>query len=163
MELEWNLLLVIWLFGLLVVSACIPSGKRHSFYIAFMTAQGLDWFAQLMFLQFNVLSFPVREFPKASDMSITLMILLMPLYTAIYVIYEPRKSRFIRALYLVSWTSVATFTDITISHTSDLQNHKSYYWLVAELVFGVILVISNAVVRWFFGNLPLSSWDRGKA
>lgn len=161
MDLERNLLLAIWLFGLLVISTGVPSDKRHSFVIAFLTAQGLDWFAQMMFLQFEVLSFPVREFQGASNMSITLMILLMPLYTAIYVIYEPRKSRLIRALYLVLWTSVATLTDITISHFSELQDHKSYYWLVAEIVFGVILVISNAVVRWFFRSLPLSQWDRG--
>lgn len=161
MDLERNLLLLIWIFGLLVISVGVPSDKRHSFFIAFLTAQGLDWLAQMMFLQFNVLSFPEREFPAASDMSITLMILLMPLYTAIYVIYEPRNSRLMRALYLVLWTSVATLTDITISQFSELQDHKSYYWLVAELVFGVILVISNAVVRWFFRNLTLSRGDRG--
>jgi hypothetical protein len=161
MDLERNLLLAIWLFGLLVNSTGVPSDKRHSFIIAFLTAQGLDWFAQIMFLQFEVLSFPVREFPAASDMSISLMILLMPLYTAIYVIYEPAKSRLIRAVYLVLWTSVATLTDIIISHFSGLQNHKSYYWLVAEIVFGVILASSNAVVRWFFRSSPMSQGDRG--
>ncbi|WP_027086904.1 CBO0543 family protein [Cohnella panacarvi] len=161
MGLEQNLLLAIWIFSLLVISAFVPCHKRHSFVIAFITAQGLDWFAQMMFLQYNVLSFPVREFPKASDMSITLMIVLMPLYTAIYVIYEPRATRIVRAVYLVLWTSFATLTDITISRYSGLQDHKSYYWLVAELVFGVILVISNAVVRWFFRHLPLSREDRG--
>ena len=153
--------MLIWIFGLLVIIFGVPGGKRHSFFIAYLTAQGLDWFAQILFLQFNVLSFPVREFPKASDMSITLMILLMPLLCALYVIYEPRKSWLIRALYLVLWVNITTMTDITISHYSELQDHKSYYWLVAELVFSVILVASNAVVRWFFCNTSLLRKDRG--
>ncbi|WP_123042538.1 CBO0543 family protein [Cohnella candidum] len=161
MNLEQNLLLVIWVFSLLAILFGVPYGRRHSFVIAFITAQGLDWLAEILLLQYHVLSFPIREFPKASDMSISLMILYEPLCCAAYVIYEPRKSWPIRALYLAFWVNVMTWTDIAISHFSQLQDHKSYYWLVAELVFGAELVVTNAVVRWFFSNSSLLRRNRG--
>ncbi|MCR2803561.1 CBO0543 family protein [Paenibacillus soyae] len=150
MSFEQNLLLLIWLLGLLVIVFGVPYGRRHSFFIAYLTAQGLDWLAEILLLQFNTVSFPIREFPGASDMSITLMIFLMPLCCAIYVIYEPRKSLPIRTLSLLLWASVMTLVEIAISRFSNLQDHKSYYWLVAEIVFSVELVITIAIVRWFF-------------
>lgn len=160
MSLEQNLLLLTWIFGLLVIAFGVPYGKRHSFFIAYLTAQGLDWLAEILLLQFNIVSFPIREFPEASDMSITLMIFLMPLCCAIYVIYEPQKSWPIRTLSLVCWAGVMTLIEIIISDFSNLQDNKRYYWLVAELVFSVELVVTIAVVRWFFRDSSMLRRDK---
>ena len=161
MSLEINLLFLIWVIGVIMIAFGVPSHKRHSFFVAFLTAQGMEWLAEILLLQFNVVSFPVREFPKASEMSITLMIFLLPLCCATYVIYEPKKKSWpIRILYLAFWANVMTWMEIMISHFTDLQDHKSYYWLVAMLLFSFELIVANAVVRWFFHNSSLLQRDR---
>jgi hypothetical protein len=161
MNIEQNLILLIWVSGLLVISFGVPVGKRHSFFIAYLTAQGMEWLAEILLLQFKIVSFPIREFPHASDMSITLRIFLIPLCCAIYVIYESRKSWPIRTLYLIVWVNVMTLMEISVSHFSQLEDHKNYYWVVAELVYSAELIVTSAVVRWFFRNPALLRWDRG--
>lgn len=94
-------------------------------------------------------------------MSVTLMIFMIPLCCAIYVINEPKRTWPIRALLLVIWAGVMDFIEITIARFSQLQDHKSYYWLVAEIVFSVEIAITIAVVRWFFRQSSMSGKVRG--
>lgn len=74
----------------------------------------------------NIIAYPVREFPRASDLSITVEIMLVPICCALYVIYEPRKTWLARIRHLTVWTIGITVIDFVIARYTKLQDHNGF-------------------------------------
>lgn len=69
---EHLILLAMWLFGFIGFILFIPRQDRRKGFLAFLMFQAIIWFCDMPSFQFRLLSAPVREFPKATDLPITI-------------------------------------------------------------------------------------------
>ncbi|WP_407945760.1 CBO0543 family protein [Paenibacillus puerhi] len=84
MDMERNLLL-------LVCFVCITT-------IYFLVPRAVE----VLLVQFNLVAYPLREFPKASDLSITFKVLWTPVASGLYYIYRPRSNKLTKCFTLLS-------------------------------------------------------------
>jgi hypothetical protein len=160
MSMEQNLLLMFWVVGIALITFTVPRGKWHAFLVALLTCQGMAWLTEVAFVKSGIVVYPVREFPKASDLSITMEVMLVPVCCSLYVIYEPVRSWAARLRHLVVWTAGFTLIDLAVARFTRLQDHHGFHWWMIVLVFAGKLGITNAIVRWFFRNRALFRQER---
>jgi hypothetical protein len=75
---EHLILLTMWLFGFVGFLLFIPRKDRRKGYLAFLMFQAIIWLCDMPSFQYGLLSAPVREFPKATDLAITINYFFIP-------------------------------------------------------------------------------------
>jgi hypothetical protein len=158
MELSFErfVLLSIWAVGL---TAClmIPANKRREGWIAFLMCQAISWIGALLEVRLGWISFPVREFPIATDLGLTNEFFFYPLCCAFYYIFEPRSARTSRLLYSLVWIFGVGAFDGLLSEYTDLLEYGGYNWYWNVLETGLVFVATNLYTRWFFKSSALRS------
>lgn len=83
----------------------------------------------VLHVHFDLLAYPVREFPKATDIGFTMPYMVYPIMAGIYIMYEPRNSLGLRTLYLfVCSFGVGVFHHMMQKYT-DLLDFVNYHWI----------------------------------
>lgn len=156
---ERFILITVWTVG---ITAClmIPQRKRREAWIAFLICQAITWIESLLQVRLGWIAFPVREFPKATDVCLTTEFFFYPLACAIYFIFEPGQSRTWRLCYLLLWAGGLTLFDWALSVHTDLLDYKRYDWYWSGLDFAITFVAVGAYTRWFFRSQALRSERR---
>jgi hypothetical protein len=160
MSKEALILVLIWVLGISAFVLLIPKNSRRRFIFAFLACQCLTWLDSLILVQFNLISFPFREFPKATDILFTTSSFMYPLIYAFYLFYIHKAKRIGRLLYLSIWVSgIAIFVELDEKFTDLLKFHNfSWYW--TWLNFFLIFALLNVIYRWFFIDKALFQEDR---
>jgi hypothetical protein len=160
MSLEQNLLLLLWVAGLALTIFTVSGDKWHQWAVAFLACQAFAWLAEILIVKLDLVAYPVREFPKASDLSLTLEIMLVPVCAALYVIHEPSSSWMARFRHWAIWTCSAAVIDKAVAHYTRLQDHSGFHWWMTVVLFGSKFLAVNLFVRWFFRNPMLFKEER---
>ncbi|MDL4842520.1 CBO0543 family protein [Aquibacillus rhizosphaerae] len=150
MEFNYIILITIWIIGVALFITFTPKHKKRRLILAFLICQAFTWLSDLLLLNFNLIAFPVREFPSATDMLVTTDYFLYPLLCGFYIIYEPEQRLFVRFIYLSACISTLVFIDIMISKFTDLIEYLNYDWYWTWLLFLCIFAITNIIYQWFF-------------
>ncbi|WP_281287138.1 CBO0543 family protein [Paenibacillus hemerocallicola] len=156
---ERFVLISIWAVGL---TACllIPADKRREGWIAFLMCQAFSWIGALLEVRLGWIAFPVREFPRATDLGVTTEFFFYPLCCALYFIFEPRRTRLMRGLYLLIWAFGLAMLDGLLSNYTDLLEYGRYAWYWSALDIALIFAVSNVYTRWFFKSSAMRSERR---
>jgi hypothetical protein len=150
MTLERLILVLIWVTGSIAFLLYIPSQKRREAILSFLACQAITWVNGTLHIKYGLLEFPVREFPKATELLFTSEYIMYPLICAFYYIYEPASGKLLRLLYLVSCISCLTVVDVLIETYTDLIEYKNYNWYWTWIDFFLIFLLTNAYCKWFF-------------
>lgn len=155
MSVNYIVLILIWVLGILSYILFVPQNRRRRFLFAFLLCQMFTWFSSLVHVKFHLLSFPVREFPKATEMLLTTAFFLYPLLCGFYIIFEPPRSFMIRAGYLTIWCLIVVILDVAFVKFTNLVVYAHYAWYFTWLNTFCIAVIVNVTTRWFFKSKEL--------
>jgi hypothetical protein len=160
MSKEVLILTIIWVVGIAAFVLFVPKNSRRRFIFAFLACQCLTWLDSLFLVQFNLISFPFREFPKATDILFTTSSFMYPLIYAFYRFYIHKAKRIGRFLYLSLWISgIAFLVEMDEKYTNLLRYHNfTWYW--TWLNFFCLFLLTNIIYRWFFIEKALFQKDR---
>src|SRR5690554_5912572 len=106
MGIEYLILIGMWIFGFFFFMMFIPRKYRREGILALMVFQAVIWFFNLPAFEFGLLSAPVREFPKAHDLPITINYFFYPLLFSIYFVHRKKLTRLpTKWIYTFIWIS----------------------------------------------------------
>ncbi len=150
MTLERLVLVIIWVISILAIILFIPKHKRREAIMSFFACQSIIWVNSMLHVKYGLLSFPVREFPKATEVLFTTEYMMYPLMGAFYYIYEPKSGKLLRLFYLAGCISCLTVIDTIISTYTNLIKYTKYSWFWTWIDFFLIFLLANVYCKWFF-------------
>jgi hypothetical protein len=160
MSIEVFVLVLIWLLGFAAFVVFIPNNSRRRFIFTFLACHLLTWLDSLFLVQFNFISFPFREFPKATDILFTSSSLCYPIIYGFYIHYHQVGKKIGRFLYLSIWVSgIVIFVELAEKYT-DLLKFDNFSWYWTWLNFFLLFALTNVIYRWFFIEKALFQEDR---
>jgi hypothetical protein len=160
MSVEFVILIAMWAIGIISFLIFTPSRHHRKLIFGYLVCKTLIWLSTLFHVKFNLLIFPIREFPKATDLLLTTEYFFYPLMCGFYIIYEPKLNYFIRFLYLSSWISILVIVDVMIEKYTNLIEYIHYDWYWTWLNFFCLFALSNKIYRWFFREKTLFRDDK---
>ncbi len=157
---EYIILIFIWIAGFASILIWVPREKWRPFIISIFMCRTLTWINILIHVHLDLISFPIREFPKATDVGFTTEYFLFPLLCAFYIFSEPKGSLTKRGTYLIYWVSGLVVIQFSLERFTNLISHENYtfYWVFINYI--VIFVMTNYIYRWFFKNDEAFFLDR---
>lgn len=161
MTVEVLVLVLMWVIGILSFLIITPKDRKRRFLLAFLICQALTWLIALLLVKYNRISYPVREFPKATDIQVTLNYLFYPLICGFYIIFEPKRNYWVRILYLSLWVSGLVLSIVMIEKYTNLITFVHYAWYWSWLNFFCLFTVSNLLYQWFFKDKALLQSDKG--
>jgi hypothetical protein len=148
---ERILLIAIWLVSIAVTVLFVSKAKRREAALSFLACQCLTWINSLLRVKFHLLVFPVREFPKATDLLVSTEFFMYPLICAFYYIYDPKSSSvFRRFIHLCIWTTGADLVEVLLEKYTNLITYLHFTWYWTWLDFFVLFIVTNVYCNWFF-------------
>ncbi|MFC4100119.1 CBO0543 family protein [Paenibacillus xanthanilyticus] len=145
----------------IMLLALVPKERRKEAAAIFLFQQLPAWLLGLAVVELGWISYPVREYQKASHTSFSFEFLLLPTIAVYYNLLFPVKAtRWTQLLYTLAFGVAITVPEYIIMRTTRLIHyiHWDWYWTLFS-VMGV-LVLSRLFAVWFFGSArprPLKS------
>lgn len=158
---ETILLLAMWAVG---IAAClfVPRKARREGWIVFLACQAINWVSSLVEVRLGWIAFPVREFPHATDLGVTLEFFFYPLCCVFFYIGLPRRTKWMQAAWLALWALGIAFFDGLLARYSDLLEYGLFSWYWSALDFALVFALTAAYTRQFFKSRA-EGWKRREA
>lgn len=161
MLMERLILVAMWLFGFVGFILFIPIHDQRKGFLAFLMFQADIWLCDMPSFQFGLLSAPVREFPKATDLPITIDYFFYPVLFAIYYVNKRVNSSLSsRRIYFLIWTTIITLYDILIERYTDLLKYEILPWYGMWIYIVFMFYISQVCCNWFYKDKTLFQVER---
>jgi hypothetical protein len=161
MLMERLILVAMWLFGFVVFILFIPRKDRRKGFLAFLMFQAIIWLCDMPSFQYGLISAPVREFPKATDLPLTIDYFFYPvLFSIFYVHKRVQGSLWSRITYFFVWISVITLFDIVIERYTELLEYEFLKWYGMWIYIGFLFYVSQVCCNWFFKDKALFQAER---
>ncbi|WP_326116516.1 CBO0543 family protein [Paenibacillus alginolyticus] len=114
------------------------------------TSYGHGHGTKLLLVQFDLVAYPLREFPKASDLNITFKVVWMPVASGLYYIYRPRANKLTKCFYFAVWISLLTLIDGMLAAKTELVDYVHFHWSLMAIVYSIIFLSVRGLASWFF-------------
>jgi TRAP-type uncharacterized transport system fused permease subunit len=161
MFIEPLILIVIWLVGVVGFILFIPHDNRREGILALMIFQAVVWLCDMPAFKYHLLSAPVREFPKATDLTFTINYFLYPVLFAIYYVHKRQNSKPLSGFaYFFVWTSFITLFDNIIEIYTDLLEYEHLSRYGMWFYIGFLFYVSQICCNWFFKDKSLFDADQ---
>ncbi|MDR6121147.1 hypothetical protein QFZ87_000744 [Bacillus sp. SLBN-46] len=160
MSRDYTVIILIWVIGIIAYLFLTPKNRYRKVLFALILCQAFVWVSSLLHVKYHLLAFPVREFPKATDVLVTTEYFFYPLLSGFYIISEPKRSPIIRFLYLSLWISGLTVMDVMLEKYTNLIEYVHYAWYLTWLNFFWIFVVTHLIYHWFFKDKAHFHVDR---
>lgn len=150
MSRELLVLILSWGASIFLLVWKIEKTKRREIQIVFLFAQTIGWLYVFIQTYFDNLVFPFREFPKASDMLLSLHFIIYPTFTVFFILYYPKTK--------VKWKIIFYWTLFIVGHQlyefllnryTDIIEAKHWKWYWGMLVKFFIYIIIYRFYLWF--------------
>ncbi|MBL4954354.1 hypothetical protein JK635_19515 [Neobacillus sp. YIM B02564] len=160
MLMEHLILLAMWLFGFIAFLLFIPRKEWRKGLLAFLMSQAVIWLCDMPSFKYGLLSAPVRELPKATDLPLTINYFFYPVLFAIYYVrYQPKSSLWYRFTYFFVWATGTTLFDIMLERYTDLLEYQLLTWYGMWIYIGFLNYVSQACCNWFYKDEALFQTD----
>lgn len=161
MKIEYFILACMWIFGFIGFILFIPRKDRRKGFLALMIFQAFIWLCDMPSFKYGLLSAPVREFPKATDLAITINYFFYPvLFSIYYVNQKPQGTKWTRSTYFFVWTSAITMFDIIIEKYTNLLEYGLLTWYGMWIYIVFLYFVSQSCCNWFFKDKALFQAER---
>ncbi len=150
MDMERNLLLLVWFVCITTIYFLVPRAKAHEFVLCFLVCQAVGWIVDVLLVQFDLVAYPLREFPTASDLNITFKVLWTPVASGLYYIYRPRANKLTKCFYFAAWISLLTLIDGMLAAKTELVVYVHFHWSLMAIVYSIIFLSVRGLASWFF-------------
>lgn len=161
MLIERLILIAMWLFGFVGFILFIPRKDWRKGFLAFLMFQGIIWLCGMPAFQFGLLTAPMREFPKATDLPLTIDYFFYPVLFSIFYINKKVKSSLgYRFAYFIVWISIITLFDIILERYTDLLEYEWITYYGMWIYIGFLFYVSEVCCNWFYKDKTLYQTGR---
>jgi hypothetical protein len=148
---DYIILAAMWLFGFIGFILFIPNKERRKGLLAALIFQSIIWLCDMPSFTYGLLSAPVRIFPKATDLTVTINYFFYPiLFGIFYVNRKAKNSQWFSFTYFFVWISIITIYDTVLERYTDLIEYKSLNWFGMWIYIGFLFFISLVCCNWFY-------------
>ncbi|WP_449536500.1 CBO0543 family protein [Ferdinandcohnia sp. Marseille-Q9671] len=156
MMMEHLILIAMWLFGFVALILFIPRKDRRKAALAFLMFQGIIWLCDMPSLTYGFLRAPVRFFPKATDLPLTIDYFFYPaLFSIFYIHRKVNSNPLARISYFLVWISIITLFDIVIERYTDLLEYGLITWYGMWVYIWFLFYVSQVCCDWFYKDKAL--------
>lgn len=149
MQKEHFVLLAMWLIGFCILFLFIPRQNRREGILASIMFQAIIWLCDIPSFYFEVFSAPVREFPKASALPITIDYFFYPILFSFYYVHQRNSARFSWKTFF-AWVFIVTVIDILIERYTELLQYEIITWYLVPVYIGLLFFVSQICCNWFY-------------
>ncbi|WP_313800380.1 CBO0543 family protein [Cytobacillus sp.] len=161
MKMEYFFLTGMWIFGLIGFILFIPRKDRRKGFLALMMFQAIIWLCDMPSFQYGLLSAPFREFPKATDLALTINYFFYPALFSIYYINKKEKGTIWTSFtYFFLWVTLITLFDIMIERYTDLLKYGLLTWYGMWIYIALLFYVSQICCNWFYKEKALLQTER---
>lgn len=149
-----------WLFGFIGFILFIPHKDWRRGFLAAMMFQAFIWLCDMPTFTYGLLRAPVRLFPKATDLTVTINYFFYPILFAIFYVHRKVKnSLWFRFTYFFVWISIITIYDTVLERYTDLIKYGAMNWFGMLIYTGFLFYISIICCDWFYsGKSSIIRW-----
>jgi hypothetical protein len=154
MSKETLILIVSWGIAIVLLIWKVPRNKIKDAQIVFLFAQSLGWLYVFVQSYFNNLVFPIREFPKATDMLVSLHFIIYPTFCVFFVLYFPETSKKWKIIlhYLV-FVFLNQSYEMLLERYTKLIDYKHLNALWGFLIKTLVYYCIYRFYRWYIKRL----------
>ena len=135
-------ILLIWL---------VPQDKIREAMVIFFFKQVLTWLFGTIVVDKNLIEFPVRLFPRASNTSFTFDYFAYPAICVFFNLYYPfGESMASQLLHYVLYSSGITLFEVILERHTNLIKYIRWKWYWTWITLTLTFMMSNYFYRWFF-------------
>ncbi|WP_276358435.1 CBO0543 family protein [Cohnella caldifontis] len=147
---ERMILISMWGIGIVGFILFVPRKNRREGSLAALIFQSMIWGCDFPAFKYGLLSAPVREFPEASDLAITINYFFYPvIFSIFYVHLRLKRSLWSKFSSFFLWVSALTLLDITLEKYTDLLQYGLLTWYGMWIYIGFLFFISLVCCNWF--------------
>jgi hypothetical protein len=153
MSKEWIILILSWVASIILLLWKIPKEKKREAQIVFLFAQTLGWLYVFIQSYFNNLVFPVREFPKATNMLVSLHFIIYPTFLVFFTLFYPNTNQKRKIfLHYLLFISIHQVYEILLTRYTDLIKSKDWEWYLGVVTKCVVYYLCIHFYRWFWNG-----------
>ncbi|MDF2591670.1 MAG: hypothetical protein K0S75_1136 [Clostridia bacterium] len=133
----------------------IPKAQLRKALLTFLSFQATTWFVSILLVQFNAISFPVREFTKATNVVFIPQFFIYPTcFTWFIFLFSQKNSIIYKILHWIISVSLPVWLAYFIAVYTDLSEFTKGSWLknLGYLYFELTLqyLICFIYIKWFY-------------
>lgn len=148
---EYWILGVMWLFGIISFILFIPRKDLRKGILSLMIFSAIVWLCDMPAFKYNLLSAPVRIFPRATDLALTINYIFYPaLFSIYYANKKVKRSLWSRTAYFFVWVSGVTLIDILLEKYTALLEYGFITWYGMWIYISLLFYSSQVCCNWFF-------------
>ncbi|WP_112180236.1 CBO0543 family protein [Paraliobacillus zengyii] len=156
MSIDYVILIFIWIIGAFISIFFITKQQKKRFIFAALLFQSITWLNSLIHLELELIAFPIREFPRATDVLFATEYFLYPILYALYIIHEPKKHFLLRFIYLLVVVSGLVGLELILVHFTNLVVYIHYAWYLEWIAFFIMFMLTNYLYHWFHKEYSFS-------
>jgi hypothetical protein len=150
MSRELLVLILSWVASILLLVWRVEKSKRREIQIVFLFTQTLGWIYVFIQVYFDHLVFPFREFPKATDMLLSLHFIIYPTFIVFFVMYYPKtKVKWKIFLYWALFIAGHQLYETILENYTNIIEAKHWKWYWGLLVKTFIYFVIYRFYLWF--------------
>jgi hypothetical protein len=135
------ILILSWGIAIVLLIWKVPRNKIKDAQIVFLFAQSLGWLYVFIQIYFKHIIFPIREFPEATDMLVSLHFIVYPTFCVFFVLFYPNA--------IERWRIVAHYIVFVLLHQSYETFIENYTHLIAFINWKTHWGISVKILVYF--------------
>jgi len=138
---------VITIIGLLLLT---PRNRIREASIIFLFKQVQTWLFGLLVVEYGLITYPVREFPVASDTSFSFEYFIYPAVCIVFVLHYPtHKSWLHRIGWYLFFPTWMTILEVLIERYTRLIHYTGWAWYWSWITFVITFLFSRLFYLWF--------------
>ncbi|MCE4047716.1 CBO0543 family protein [Bacillus sp. Au-Bac7] len=150
MHKEFWILMIIWAVVPIIIFLNIRNSNKRVAQITFLFSQSIAWLYEFVQIKMQLVAFPYREFPYATKLSFTLHYLLFPTIGMLFILYYPKKGRYVKTLfYFLLFGTIAPTYSVIVERTTSLVEYHHWNWALGFVSSIIMLSILKVFVFWF--------------
>lgn len=156
LRVEYIVLIAIWSVTIIGLWYFVPRNKIREACTIFLFKQFMTWLFGLLVVQYGLIEYPIREFPKATHTSFSFEYFIYPATCVVFNLHFPlQKSAIHKIGWFLFFPTWMTILEVLIECNTDLIEYIHWAWYWTWITLFLTFLFSLLYFRWFYKIKPI--------
>lgn len=146
--LEIIILSLSWIIAIILFIIFVPKSKIRLALIGILVMQMLTWPLGMIAAEFDLIHYPIRFFPEATEVSFTFEYFVFPIVSTLFNLHYPNGSLWKGLAFTSVIVTAITIAEVILEKYTNTIVYLEWHWTWSWLSMFVILHLSYAIFRW---------------
>ncbi len=140
-----------WVLLVILLLVFVPFSRIREALVVFFVKQTITWYFGVLVVQYGLIEYPLRFFPKATNTSFTFEFFIYPAICVLFNLYYPFGTSYLwQFAYYAVYTSAITAFEVVLEKHTNLITYIRWSWFWTWVTILLTFIMSNWFYRWFF-------------